>query len=108
MRITPKSGSPVFGHIEVNSGQSIAISNSRSGRGFGNVSIVDVDIDDQSTLTALRAGVSIRPTLLKARLRLARPALLAPAPAGGWGTRWKTPGRWASRNSFRTSRSASI
>ena len=25
MRMTPKSGSPVFGHIEVNSGQSIAI-----------------------------------------------------------------------------------
>ena len=50
--MTPKSGSPVFGHIEVNSGQSIAISNSRSGRGFGKVSIVDVDIEDQSTLTA--------------------------------------------------------
>src|SRR6478735_2066190 len=62
MRITPKSGRPVFGHIEVNSGQSIAISNSRSGRGFGKVSSVDVDIDDQSTLTALGAGVSIRPS----------------------------------------------
>lgn len=40
MRMTPKSGRPVFGHIEVNSGQSIAISNSRPGRGFGKVSIV--------------------------------------------------------------------
>jgi hypothetical protein len=38
--MTPKSGSPVFGHIDVNSGQSIAISNARSGRGFGKVSIV--------------------------------------------------------------------
>src|SRR5688572_1477913 len=44
MRMTPKSGSPVFGHIDVNSGQSIAISNSRSGRGFGKVSIVGVDM----------------------------------------------------------------
>ena len=42
--MTPKSGSPVFGHIDVNSGQSIAISNSRSGRGFGKVSIVAVDM----------------------------------------------------------------
>jgi hypothetical protein len=38
MRISPKSGSPVFGQIDVNSGQLIAISNSRSGRGFVNVS----------------------------------------------------------------------
>ena len=35
MRISPKSGRPVFGQTEVNSGQLIAISNSRSGRGFG-------------------------------------------------------------------------
>src|SRR5215510_3646274 len=40
IRISPKSGRPVFGHIEVNSGQLIAISYSRSGRGFGNVSSV--------------------------------------------------------------------
>jgi hypothetical protein len=39
IRISPKSGSPVFGQTDVNSGQLIAISNSRSGRGFGNVSI---------------------------------------------------------------------
>ena len=35
----------VIGHIDVNSGQSIAISNSRSGRGFGKVSsAVGVDM----------------------------------------------------------------
>jgi hypothetical protein len=36
--ISPKSGRPVFGQTEVNSGQLIAISNSRSGRGLGKVS----------------------------------------------------------------------
>jgi hypothetical protein len=32
-----KSGCPVIGHTQVNSGHSIAISNGRSGRGFGKV-----------------------------------------------------------------------
>ena len=45
MRISPKSGRPVFGQTEVNSGQLIAISKSRSGRGLGNVSrVVALDI----------------------------------------------------------------
>ena len=39
MRISPKSGRPVFGHTDVNSGQVMTISYSRPGRGFGNVSI---------------------------------------------------------------------
>jgi hypothetical protein len=43
--MAPKSGSPVLGHMDVNSGQSIATSKSRSGRGLGNVSSVGlVDI----------------------------------------------------------------
>jgi hypothetical protein len=44
IRISPKSGRPVFGQTEVNSGHEIATSKSRSGRGFGNVSIV-VELD---------------------------------------------------------------
>jgi len=47
MWIVPKSGSPVLGHIEVNSGQSMAISKSRPGRGFGNVSIVVLDMSEK-------------------------------------------------------------
>jgi hypothetical protein len=39
--MAPKSGRPVLGQTEVNSGQSMAISKSRPGRGFGNVSITD-------------------------------------------------------------------
>src|SRR3990172_6914968 len=50
MRISPKSGSPVTGHTDVNSGQLIAISYSRSGRGFGNVSSVELDIRENSSI----------------------------------------------------------
>jgi hypothetical protein len=49
----PKSGSPVLGHIDVNSGHSMSMSKSRSGRGFGNVSIAVLDITEKSV--ALRA-----------------------------------------------------
>jgi hypothetical protein len=44
MRISPKSGNPVFGHTDVNSGQRIATSKSRSGRGLGKVSIAGLDM----------------------------------------------------------------
>src|SRR5215203_5339710 len=50
MRIVPKSGSPVLGHIDVNSGQSIAISNGRPGRGLGNVSSPVLDILENSNI----------------------------------------------------------
>lgn len=36
--IVPKSGRPVLGHTEVNSGFTCVIVNRRPGRGFGNVS----------------------------------------------------------------------
>jgi hypothetical protein len=42
MRISPKSGRPLIGQTEVNSGQLMAISNSRSGRGLANVSMAGV------------------------------------------------------------------
>jgi hypothetical protein len=37
MRMVAKSGCPVIGQTHVNSGHSMAISNGRSGLGFGNV-----------------------------------------------------------------------
>src|ERR1700674_4422876 len=54
IRISPKSGNPVFGQTDVNSGQLMAISYSRSGRGFGKVSIVGLDIAKILQLLALR------------------------------------------------------
>ena len=52
MRISPKSGRPVFGQTEVNSGQRMAISKSRSGRGLGKVSSVELDIGENSSIQA--------------------------------------------------------
>src|SRR5436190_23057671 len=60
MRIAPKSGRPVFGQSDVNSGQSMAISYSRSGRGFGNVSSVELDIDRNSSIPRRKTAVSRR------------------------------------------------
>src|SRR6266568_321496 len=50
MWISPKSGRPVFGHTEVNSGQLFAMRYSRSGRGLGNVSIVELGICKNSSM----------------------------------------------------------
>src|SRR3970040_786263 len=56
--MVPKSGSPVLGHIDVNSGQSISISKSRSGRGFGNVSRTPLDITRDSSIQARKHAES--------------------------------------------------
>src|SRR5678816_1531182 len=75
MWMIPKSGSPVFGHIEVNSGQSIAISNSRPGRGLGNVSIIALDIPSKSLALwgSFPRNLAQSPlTLRKARARIRR------------------------------------
>jgi hypothetical protein len=58
MRISPKSGSPVFGQTDVNSGQLMWISYSRSGYGFGNVSIVELDMRPNSSILLRKTAVS--------------------------------------------------
>src|SRR3990170_6184511 len=82
MRISPKSGSPVLGHTEVNSGHAIAISNSRPGRGLGNVSrtfVLDTP-RDSSTLGRNRrveARVSLTPTIARDSITAVLPQVSA-------------------------------
>src|SRR5574341_1310902 len=60
-----KSGWPVFGHKQVNSGHSNAISNARWGFGLANVSRVllgRVDMDEDAVASARRAQPRRRPT----------------------------------------------
>src|SRR5437868_13804357 len=81
MRISPKSGNPVFGHTDVNSGQLMAISYSRSGRGLGNVSIIIENLtafDGVTRLTVAEGRARIR------RFSSKTAGLAARATTGRW------------------------